>query len=89
MKQPKFKAGDDVCYFRRGICYVATVRQDLGILKGAGQRYRITPRDGDNTLDYFVFDVAERHLCTDEEDYTSGLDSFNGGVANPEGTFFL
>jgi hypothetical protein len=61
-KPPKFTVGDKVEYFRRGICYPGIVRQDLGILKGAGRRYRITPPDGERDLEYFVFDVAERHL---------------------------
>lgn len=61
-KMPLYQIGDVVEYFRRGISYVGVVRHDLGILKGAGRRYRITPPDGERDLDYFVFDVAERWL---------------------------
>jgi hypothetical protein len=65
-KTAKFKVGDKVDYYRRGICYSGIVRQDLGILKGAGRRYRITPpEDGKHDLEWFVFDVAERHLSCD------------------------
>lgn len=58
----KYFVGDDVLYFRRGIAYQATVREDLGVLRGAGRRYRITTRDDGDQLEYFVFDVAERFL---------------------------
>lgn len=61
-EQPRFKVGDRVDYFKRGVCYPGIIREDLGIIKGAGRRYRITPPDGEHDLEYFVFDVAERWL---------------------------
>lgn len=62
-KIAKFKIGDSVEYYRRGICYPGIIREDKGIRKGAGRIYRITPpEDGQHDLEWFVFDVAERHL---------------------------
>jgi len=66
-KQAAFSIGEKIMYYRRGACFRATVREDLGVLRGAGRRYRITPRDGERALDYFVFDVAERFLVRAED----------------------
>jgi hypothetical protein len=66
-KPPQFTVGDNVEYFRRGICYPGVVREDLGVLKGAGRRYHITRRNTDDGLVDFAFDVAERHLSLEEE----------------------
>jgi hypothetical protein len=66
-KPPKFKEGDKVDYYRRGLYYGGVVKQDRGIMRGAGRIYRITPpEDGQHDLDWWVFDVAERFLTTSE-----------------------
>jgi hypothetical protein len=63
-KEAKFKVGDEVEYFRSHICYTGIVQEDLGVLRGAGRRYRITtsPHTPVRQPD-FSFDVAERFLC--------------------------
>lgn len=67
-----FQVGDNVIYWRRGVGYKATIREDRGVHRGAGRTYRITTRDDGDQCNYFVFDVAVRFLVRDEPQRIEG-----------------
>ncbi len=76
--KPKYAIGDEV---------IVTGGKHQGfqgyIFSYVGRQYSL---GGGRSLVWVSMKDVRRH--TDEDD-TSGLDSFNGGVANPEGTYFL